>query len=284
MKPRKTWYYKKEVYLFPPSFLLNCITIFLILGIMRPFLNRYFLYTVFVLFSVFFGFFIFLEEVSYLMNGMKLNYAKNEKLLDDIRGFQPHQDIVYYDLYTDNSLMKYVSNKVSFDDVSYKPENLVPIYSDYVTDKKWNTQLLRKEANEALQVLARDFFISFEEPIEVVSAYRSYLYQKWIKDRGCPDNLCAKAWYSEHQSGLAVDFFEASTSAQWEANKTLSLYFEWLTNNAYKYGFINTYQKWQEIDGYDKEPWHWRYVGRELAEYIYGNNITFAEFYYGETK
>jgi D-alanyl-D-alanine carboxypeptidase len=132
--------------------------------------------------------------------------------------------------------------------------------------------------------LGREFYLEFERKLEVVSAYRSYAYQKWIKDRGCPDNLCAKAGYSEHQSGLAVDFFEASTQQAWEENEELQKYFEWLNIHAYKYGFINTYQKWVEIDGYEVEPWHWRYVWVQLAEYIIGNNITFAEFYHGESK
>ena len=93
-----------------------------------------------------------------------------------------------------------------------------------------------------------------------MSAYRSYLYQKGIKDRGCPDNLCAKAGYSEHQSGLAVDFFRASTQSDWNASARLSSYYSWLQKNAHTYGFHNTYQRGLEIDGYDIEPWHWRYV------------------------
>jgi hypothetical protein len=54
----------------------------------------------------------------------------------------------------------------------------------------------------SLTALAKEFHKEFGIKFQVNSAYRSYLYQKGIKDRGCPDNICAKAGYSEHQSGL----------------------------------------------------------------------------------
>ena len=55
--------------------------------------------------------------------------------------------------------------------------------------------------------------------------------------------------------------------------------FTWLKNNAHKYGFILRYQKNAEkITGYIYEPWHYRYVGTELASYIYSNNITYDEY------
>ena len=251
---------------------------------MQPFLNRYFLYTLFIMFSIFFGFFIFIEEISYLMNGLELNHARTRKEIYNIQNLKPEKKIVHYDLYTDSSIVKYVSNKVSFDNLEYVPDNLVELSSEYVFDKKKNDQLLRKVANDNLQILGREFYLKFEKKLEIVSAYRSYEYQKWIKDRGCPDNLCAKAGYSEHQSGLAIDLFEASTEEDWKNDKELQEYTQWLNNNAYKYGFINTYQKGLEIDGYEIEPWHWRYVWVQLAEYIIGNDLTFAEFYHGESK
>ncbi len=178
----------------------------------------------------------------------------------------------------DSSITKFVNNKISFYNLSYIPNNLVGISSDYIEDIKWN-QTLRNEANLALQQLAKDFFDTFWEKIILVSAYRSYDYQVWIKIRWCNDMFCAKPWFSEHQTGLAVDLWEASTKEQFLSNSKLVSYFKWMQENAYKYGFHNTYQKWIEIDWYVVEPWHWRYLGIDLAKYLYDNNITFAEYY-----
>lgn len=189
------------------------------------------------------------------------------------------EEEVLVDLYTDNSIQKFVTSDLSFDDKSYVPDNLVSISSDYIYDAKWWYQLLRVEAKEALDDLSKEFYERFWIKLTVVSAYRSYIYQKGIKDRWCPDNLCAKAWFSEHQSGLAVDLFEASSNEQWKNNYYLNSYYNWLDENAHLYGFHNTYQFGLEIDWYEIEPWHWRYLWVELSTYLKDKNMTIAQYY-----
>jgi D-alanyl-D-alanine carboxypeptidase len=54
--------------------------------------------------------------------------------------------------------------------------------------------------------------------------------------------------------------------------------------HAHTYGFTNTYQKGLDIDWYEIEPWHWRYVWVDIASYLSENNITIAEFYYQQKK
>lgn len=184
----------------------------------------------------------------------------------------------FADLYNDSSIQKFIGTQVSFSDVSYIPENLENFSWPYVIDAKWNGQM-RKEALENFEKLSQSFYADFSEKIVVVSSYRSYAYQKWIKDRGCPDNLCAKAWYSEHQSWLAVDFWEASTNSQFLGKTHLKKYYEWLMENASLYWFHNSYQKGKSIDWYDREPWHWRYLWEWLATYLDENNLTLTEFY-----
>ncbi len=61
-------------------------------------------------------------------------------------------------------------------------------------------------------------------------------------------------------------------------------FFNWLNENAHTYGFHNTYQKGREIDGYEIEPWHWRYLGVPLATYLKDQDITFGEFYYARKE
>lgn len=188
------------------------------------------------------------------------------------------------DLLSDNSITKFVNNKVSFFDLWYVPEDLVSVSGEYIVDSKnWYIKV-RKELKDALDALSKQFYKDTNNNIVIVSWYRSYNYQNGIKKWGCPDSLCAKAWYSEHQSGLAIDIYSASSEKNWFNDNNLRKYFSWFKDNAYKYGFHNTYQKWLETDWYEIEPWHWRYIWPEFAKYLYDNNITFAEFYKKNTK
>lgn len=116
-----------------------------------------------------------------------------------------------------------------------------------------------------------------------VSAYRSYWTQSYLynnyKNRDGvlkADTYSARAGYSEHQTGLATDINTASSSAHFENTKE----YAWLMENCYKYGFILRYPKGKEyITGYKYEPWHYRYVGVEVATYIHENDITYEEYY-----
>jgi D-alanyl-D-alanine carboxypeptidase len=182
-------------------------------------------------------------------------------------------------LLADDSITKFVNNKVSYSDIRYVPENLVSVWSDHIVDWKGWYIKVRKVLKDALVDLSKQFYEDTNNNIVVVSWYRSYNYQKWIKDRGCPDSLCAKAWYSEHQSGLTIDIYSASSEKNWANNNNLKKHFFWFKDNAYKYGFHNTYQKWLSVDWYKVEPWHWRYVWKDLSKYLYEKDMTIAEFY-----
>lgn len=88
----------------------------------------------------------------------------------------------------------------------------------------------------------------------------------------------AKEWVavpgtSEHQLGIAVDI---------NADKSLSDnedVYQWLADNAYKYGFILRYPQWKtDITGNGYEPWHYRYVGEEAAREIFERGICLEEY------
>ncbi len=116
-----------------------------------------------------------------------------------------------------------------------------------------------------------------------ISAYRSYdtqniLYNNYVARDGkeAADTFSARAGYSEHQTGLASDINTSSSSAHFENSKE----YAWLQENSYKYGFILRYPKDKEyITGYKYEPWHYRYVGEDVAKYIHETGITFEEYY-----
>jgi len=216
------------------------------------------------------------NEENHLNDIQKQEVQIKQEIKQEIKE-EEKKEIFIENSFDDSSISKFVSAKIWFTKNNYIPENLVSISSPIIIDAKQN-QLLRIEAKNALDNMAKDFYEKFSKELIVVSAYRSYLDQKKIKDNGCPDNFCAKVWFSEHQTWLAIDFFEATNKDQFLSNPNYKMYFEWLSENAYKYGFHNSYQKWLEIDTYEIEPWHWRYLWIELATKLKQNNLTYAEY------
>lgn len=118
----------------------------------------------------------------------------------------------------------------------------------------------------------------------VSSGYRDYnlqesLYTDYSNIYGQEeaDTFSARPGYSEHQTGLALDIAAYGSSID-DFEKTKE--YEWLKDNAHHYGFILRYPiNKTHITGYDFEPWHYRYVGKEVAKEIYELDITFDEYY-----
>ncbi len=173
-----------------------------------------------------------------------------------------------------------LSNKYYYLGEDYVPKELTTIDSKYaVSDDKY----MEKEAAKAFINLAKD---AKNEGYTILasSTYRSYKYQTGLYNRykeqdgkEKADTYSARAGYSEHQTGLAVDVTNGSVSyTKFGTTKE----FKWMQENAYKYGFILRYTKETEfITGYINEPWHYRYVGKEIAEYIQNNPMTYEEYY-----
>ncbi|MCR5846828.1 MAG: M15 family metallopeptidase [Lachnospiraceae bacterium] len=83
---------------------------------------------------------------------------------------------------------------------------------------------------------------------------------------------------SEHQTGLAVDIL-SDDHYKMDAEFGESDAGIWLSEHSYEYGFILRYPEGcEEITKIQYEPWHFRYVGKDAAEFIYINNLTFEEF------
>lgn len=222
--------------------------------------------------------------ISNFLSGDTLQDVQNIFLDQDLalsllEKYQKKARIDNLDFISDDSYTKYVDPSISFSEVWYIPEDLKKLDRTFIIDSRWDAQL-REQAGKEFESLAEAFFEEFNEKVVVVSTYRSYAYQAGIKARWCPDNLCAKAGHSEHQSGLWIDLWSASTKSFWDSSERLTRFYTWLDENAHMYGFHNTYQNGVDIDGYDIEPWHWRYVGQEFASYLLEQDITFAEHYY----
>ena len=171
-------------------------------------------------------------------------------------------------------------NKFYYLDNNYIPQNLENIDSKYSASGR----KLVNVARISFEFLAKK---AKEEGynIRAVSTYRSYdyqtsLYNNYVKQDGVEnaDKYSARAGFSEHQTGLAVDVDNVTSNFN---NFENTEEYKWMLENAYKYGFILRYPKGKEdITGYIYEPWHYRYVGIEIASFINQNNITYEEYYF----
>ncbi len=188
-----------------------------------------------------------------------------------------------YDFDVDTSLQKFVSPEVWLTNKMYKPSNLVKVPENNTLVVRNNQWELREEAIDPLITMASWFYNVFGKPLVIISTYRSYYSQQkllsWYTDslgKNRATTLSALPGHSEHQLGLAIDVFDASTNEKFYSG--YASYVDWLQNNAHTYGWTQSYQKWREIDWYVIEPWHWRYVWVPLATYLWENKMTFGEF------
>lgn len=89
----------------------------------------------------------------------------------------------------------------------------------------------------------------------------------------------AQAGTSEHQTGLCVDLITAETGDSLSRLFEDTAAFAWLSENAYRFGFILRYPEDKEdVTGYTYEPWHYRFVGREAATDIHFADLTLEEY------
>lgn len=175
------------------------------------------------------------------------------------------------------SKLDVIVNKYYKLDKDYEPEDLTVINSKFAS----GTQKLRKEAAGKFEEMASDML---KENLKIYagSTYRSYsyqegLYNRYVKKDGFKEaeTYSARAGYSEHQLGLAVDIVNGKWNYLSEGDKE----YTWLINNSYKYGFILRYPHESEyITGYVFEDWHFRYLGVDLATKVYESKLTYDEY------
>lgn len=170
-----------------------------------------------------------------------------------------------------------LANKYHQLDENYVPTKLTQIKAECSNGK----QYLSKEAQEAFESMC-NAAMSEGMNIKANSAYRSYEDQQEVYDtylglygQNYVNNYVALPGYSEHQTGLSLDIMQEGYNIF-----VSSPGYKWMTENAHKYGFILRYPSGKEdITGYKNEPWHYRYVGVELATEVYNSNLTYEEYY-----
>lgn len=187
---------------------------------------------------------------------------------------------------TDPDSATVLVNKAYPLDKEYVPDDLTVPDITFRTQGFQEKKQLRKVAADAIE----DLFQAAEQNglnLCGISGYRSYarqnvIYTNNLRKKGASytEQYSAKAGYSEHQTGLAMDISAACVRYSLTEQFADTPEGVWLNENAHLYGFIIRYPKGKSsIVGYAYEPWHIRYVGTELAALLYENNLTLDEYY-----
>lgn len=187
---------------------------------------------------------------------------------------------------TDNINM--LVNKKRYLTSDYSPSQVTPLDVKYAA-KDLNLSL---EAAKALYEWC-DKAISLQDeftkvsPVRfyAVSAYRTYetqesLYNNYVRGNGVEqaDTFSARAGFSEHQTGLAVDLAAVGSEGLSEFKETQA--YLWCIENSQDFGWILRYpENKKSITGYDFEAWHFRYVGTDLAIKVKESKLTYDEYY-----
>ena len=225
-----------------------------------------------------------------ITNIISINYFKEDNLERYINYYQKEEldietTLLYVNIGLDN---EYYTNVIDIEDDGdiqvlvnkyYKLDNtFVPEELEKVS---YGSGQLKKEARIAFDEMCA---AAKKEKIYIYggSGYRSYshqlnLYNNYVAQDGKAeaDTYSARAGHSEHQTGLAMDVL----NGRWGFIEDTDKEYTWLINNSYKYGFILRYPEGKEkITGYMYEPWHYRYVGIDLATEITKENLTYEEY------
>jgi len=179
---------------------------------------------------------------------------------------------------TDEELLQKYS-KVYFLNENYIPSDIKQINKKFILEGR-DVQFFH---GEALPFLI-DMIEEAEDDdidLKVVSAYRSFDHQSQLKGDyttvyGSGANaFSADQGYSEHQLGTTVDLTDPATAGTYTSFAQTEAY-QWLLENAHKFGFTLSYPENNTF--YVFEPWHWRFVGTELARDLYRANAHFYDW------
>lgn len=179
---------------------------------------------------------------------------------------------------TDPELLQKYS-KVFFLNEHYSPPRLTEIPNKYKYYEERNHQIHTK-----IWPFLKNMLNSADAngiKLYVYSAYRSFDTQEALKGQyeiiygeGTANKFSADQGYSEHQLGTTVDLITTGINGTLEGLGSTNAY-KWLKENAYKFGFTLSYPKGNGYFVY--EPWHWRFVGVELANDLKNQNKHFYD-------
>lgn len=173
-------------------------------------------------------------------------------------------------------------NKENALNSDYEPNDLVKVNVESTKDNIYMSEIAAENLENMFKAAKEDGINLYIVSGYRSSSYQNNLYYRSLKRRGreYTEKYVAQANHSEHQTGLAADISSESIGYKLISAFEHTEEGRWLDKNAYKYGFILRYKKDRiEDTGYGFEPWHFRYVGKEIAKYIYENNLILEDLY-----
>lgn len=188
------------------------------------------------------------------------------------------------DYATDSHLWRLVNKSHPLNDLQYRPENLQLATVASRGDKSTDERSIRADIMPAVEQL----FTAAKEAgfdLEIGSGFRGYdlqniYYTNYVNAYGqaAADSFSAKPGYSEHQTGLVVDLATTDHHCYLDECFGETAAGKWLAANAHLHGFILRYPTGKEgtID-FAYEPWHFRYVGQDLAKALFESGLTLDE-------
>ncbi len=218
------------------------------------------------------------EELDELEDDYKKEKNKNDDFEDQIKDISGTVKDLDKLSKTDKELLQKYS-KVYFLNEHYIPPKIVPIEKQYLYNENAAKSIHGKVEPFLTDML--DDALTDGVKIWVNSSYRSFYEQASLKGAytqsyGSGANaFSADQGYSEHQLGTTLDFTTEGLGGGLGNFETTKAY-EWLQKNAHKYGFTLSYPKGNAY--YIFEPWHWRFVGEDLAEDLHDAGKTFYEW------
>jgi D-alanyl-D-alanine carboxypeptidase len=175
-------------------------------------------------------------------------------------------------------------NRTNHLSVDYIPANIAIPSVPTRTDKSDSERSVRADIFEPLKQMF-DGAASYSYQLVIGSGYRSanlqaIYFNSAVASSGITEasKYIAQPGQSEHQTGLAVDITTVSRECYLSTCFADTSDGQWLAQNSYKYGFILRYPNQKEsVTGYNYEPWHFRYVGIDLATALHESNLTLDE-------
>jgi len=209
----------------------------------------------------------FYAHLSSSLAGAKLPESVSSRIQESIAADPAFIIDLFTIIQTDPYLWLLVDKEHSLSE-DYAPEDLVELKNGSYRVNR-NGLLLRSAAAASLEEMASSAR-SEGLTLTASSAYRSYGYQVEVYARNVremgqeeADRVSARPGHSQHQLGLVVDFGSITDAFAGTAEG------RWLAANASRFGWSLSYpQGYEEVTGYRWESWHYRYVGKELAEFI----------------
>ena len=256
-----------------------------------------------------------IEDAKDLIFGINIDANSEKTVISATESIYMIAKNVEFDYVTDvSAYLEYINSKDQYISIlankqhsigeDFSPAKLVEIPKKYRrTDRVLKLDLT---AEKALEAMMQDMFALGIDDVRVQSAYRTYaeqqnLFNNYVNseiNKGLSrdeaianaNKYSARPEYSEHRTGLCVDFFVPSCMLELEnygyegsypndVGFTETNAYPWLLKNCWKYGFILRYPEDKvDITGYSYESWHYRFVGLEVASIIHQTGLCYEEY------